>query len=908
MSALTAWPRRIAAFLLPLFITAGAHAALPAGVTQGPSVEGVTEYRLANGLTVLLFPDASKPTTVVNVTYKVGSAQENYGETGMAHLLEHLVFKGTPSRGNIQQELGRRGMEYNGSTSSDRTNYFETFTASSDNLDWALGMEADRMVNSFIRKSDLDTEMTVVRNEFENGENNPQLVLYGKMLSTTYQWHNYGHLTIGARSDIENVDIGRLQAFYKLYYQPDNAVLIVAGKFDVDSTLDKIAKYFGPIPKPSRVLPAIYTEDPVQDGERSATLRRVGNSKFLGMMYKVGRGAHPDYVATDTLGEVMTLAPAGRLYKSLVETKKATAVSVWSSAQQDPGTLTFFAQIPDGDAIEPAREAMFATFANVAKEPITEAEVARVRAKAAKYYDDVIASPQQFGVAISESIAIGDWRLFFIQRDAYRTVSAADVQRVALDYLKRSNVTVGEFIPDAKPDRAPVPPKVDVAALVKDYKGDTATAAGETFDPSPANLDARTQRFTLPNGMKVALLPKKTRGETVNFNLSLHFGNEQSVAGKATDGTLTGGMLLRGTTKKSRQEIDDAFDKFRAKVGVSGTQTGATASGQTVRGQLADTLRLTAEVLQDPAFPATELDTLKRQRNTRFEASKSEPQDVAQRALGRHDNPYPAGHPRYIPTIDESIAWNNAVTGDGVKNFYKQFYGASDAELSIVGDFDPAAMKALVTELFGRWKSPSGYARVPDPYRAIKPAALRLAVPDKANAILIGNEKWPVNDTNPDYAALLVANFILGESPSSRIYERIRQKDGLSYSAGTFFQPNSFEPNSSFGMYAIFAPQNLDKVRAGFADEFARLLKDGFTDTEVKDAKAAVIQERKLGRSEDGSVAGALTSQAYLGRTYAVSAAVDAAIEKLTTADVNAAIRKYLKSADFTYAFAGDFK
>ena len=908
MSAFIAWPRRVAAFLLPLFIAAGAHATLPAGVTHGPTVEGMTEYRLANGLTVLLFPDASKPTTVVNVTYKVGSAQENYGETGMAHLLEHLVFKGTPSRGNIQQELGRRGMEYNGSTGSERTNYFETFTASSDNLDWALGMEADRMVNSFIRKSDLDTEMTVVRNEFESGENNPQLVLYGKMLSTAYQWHNYGHLTIGARSDIENVDIARLQAFYRMYYQPDYAVLIVAGKFDVEPTLEKVAKYFGPIPKPSRVLPAIYTQEPVQDGERSATLRRVGNSKFLGMMFHTVRGAHPDYTAVDTLGEVMTLAPAGRLYKAVVETKKATAVSVWGDATVDPGTITFFAQIPDGDAIEPAREAMLATFANVAKEPITEAEVARVRAKAAKYYDDVMANPQQLGVAISESIALGDWRMFFIQRDRYRTVTPAAVQKVALDYLKRSNLTIGEFIPDAKPDRAPVPATVDVLATVKDYKGDTATAAGETFDPAPANLDARTQRFTLANGMKVALLPKKTRGETVNFNLALHFGNEQSVTGKATEGTLAGSMLLRGTTSKSRQEIDDAFDKFRAKVSVSGTQTGASASGQTVRAELANTLRLTAEVLKDPAFPAAELDTLKRQRNTRFETSKSDPQDIAQRALGRHDNPYPAGHPRYIPTIDESIAWNNAVTVDSVKNFYRQFFGASNAELAIVGDFDPDAMKALVTELFGTWKSPSPYARVPDPYRAIKPAVLRLPVPDKANAIFFGNERWQLNDTSPDYPALLVANFILGESPSSRIFERLRQKDGLSYGAGSFFQPNSFEANSGFGMYAIFAPQNLDKVRAGFAEEFARVLKDGFTDTEVKDAQAAVIQERKLGRSEDGSVAGSLTTQAYLGRTFAVSAAVDAAIEKLTTADVNAAIRKYLKSADFSYAFAGDFK
>ncbi len=318
--------RRLAAFLIPLFLATGVFAALPAGVTQGSTIEGVTEYRLANGLTVLLFPDASKPTTTVNVTYEVGSAHENYGETGMAHLLEHLVFKGTPTRGNIQTELGKRGMQFNGSTNTDRTNYFESFTANAANLDWALAMEADRMVNSYIRKSDLDPEMTVVRNEFESGENNPQLVLLGKMYASAYQWHNYAHLPIGARSDIENVNIERLQAFYRMYYQPDNAVLIVAGKFDVDPTLAAIAKYFGPIPKPTRTLPTIYTADPVQDGERTVTLRRAGNSKFLGMMFHTVRGADPDYVATDVLGDVLTDEPAGRLYKALVETHKAAAV------------------------------------------------------------------------------------------------------------------------------------------------------------------------------------------------------------------------------------------------------------------------------------------------------------------------------------------------------------------------------------------------------------------------------------------------------------------------------------------------------------------------------------------------------------------------------------------------------
>src|SRR6184192_3769677 len=238
-----------------LFVAAGVGAAaLPDGVTQGPSVEGITEYTLGNGLKVLLFRDASQPKTTLNITYLVGSRQENYGETGMAHLLEHLMFKGTPTSGSFIDAMSKRGMQYNGTTWYDRTNYYETFNASDQDLDWALAMEADRMVHSKIARSDLDSEMTVVRNEMERGENSPFQMLLQRLGSASFDWHNYGKSTIGARSDVENVDIGRLQAFYHMYYQPDNAVLIVAGRFDADKTLAAIASDFGPIPKPARVL------------------------------------------------------------------------------------------------------------------------------------------------------------------------------------------------------------------------------------------------------------------------------------------------------------------------------------------------------------------------------------------------------------------------------------------------------------------------------------------------------------------------------------------------------------------------------------------------------------------------------------------------------------------------------
>jgi len=266
--------RRFAVFavLVCAALAAQAQTALPAGVTRTASVEGITEYRLANGLKVLLFPDATKPTTTVNVTYRVGSRHENYGETGMAHLLEHMVFKGTPSIPSVFQELGRRGMQFNGTTFFDRTNYYETFTASDESLDWALRMEAERMTQSKFSKADLDTEMSVVRNEFEMGENNPRLVLWKRLQALAFDWHNYGNVTIGARSDVENVDIGRLRAFYETYYQPDNAVLVVAGKFDPAKTLGLIVKHFGPIPRPARALPRLHTVEPVQDGERSAVV------------------------------------------------------------------------------------------------------------------------------------------------------------------------------------------------------------------------------------------------------------------------------------------------------------------------------------------------------------------------------------------------------------------------------------------------------------------------------------------------------------------------------------------------------------------------------------------------------------------------------------------------------------
>ena len=888
-------------------VPALALAQLPAGVTQGVNVEGVMQFRLDNGLEVLLYPDDSKPTTTVNVTYKVGSRHENYGETGMAHLLEHLMFQGSPSVENLWKEFGKRGMEMNGTTFYDRTNYFESFPASDESLAFALKVEAERMTQAFIRKSSLDSEMTVVRNEFESGENSPLMVLWQKIQAASYDWHAYGKSTIGARSDIENVDIGRLQAFYRTYYQPDNAVLVVAGKFDPKATLEVVAREFGRIPKPSRALPRLYTSEPTADGERSVAVRRTASAQYVGALFRVMQGAHPDYAAMEALGEIMTVEPAGRLYQALVEARKATSVQNWSFATHDPGPAIFFAQVALGEPIDPAKDAMLATIFAVKDKPITQEELDRVRAKFLKDFDQTVNDPQAFGIQLSEWIALGDWRLFFLHRDRWRKLAPADVTRVATEWLKPANMTLGTFVPDAKPDRAPAVAGVDVNALVAGYKGDAAVAAGEAFDPTPATLEARTERVKLGNGMTLALLPKKTRGEIVRFSLRLRFGDENSLKDTAPAGALAGSMLQLGTRERSRQQFDDALDALRAKVAIGGGSTQASASGETVRANLGGVLKLVAEAMKSPAFDAGEFDKLVRANLASIEKARTDPQAIAGREFNRHLKPWPAGDVRETPTFDESMARLRAAKLDDAKAFHARFYGASNAELAIVGDFDPAEARALAEQLFGSWTSLSPYARVADPFRATQPVVRTIETPDKANAILIAGMTIPMSDRAPDYPAMLVAERILGGATESRMFTVVRGKLGLSYGVGTWLDEGRLDDNSTLGLYAIYAPENLEKVRAVVSAEIAQALEKGYTDEEVDNAKRAMLEERKSARAEDSTLAGSLVSQAFLGRTWAFSGDLDRAIASVSVEQANAALRKYLKPADLATFLAGDF-
>lgn len=908
------WNLLLCLFLILSSFTSGQISAVPVSnqaknSTRISSIEGITEYRLANGLQVLLFPDQTKQNITVNIIYRVGSRHEGYGETGMAHLLEHLLFKGTSKHPNIPAELTARGTSPNAITGYDRTNYFETFTATDDNLEWALDLESDRMINSYIAKKDLDSEFTVVRNEMESRENNPVPVLFDKVTATAYQWHNYGKVVIGARSDVENVKIENLQAFYKKYYQPDNATLVVAGKFDEAKTLELITKKFGSVPKPTRVLEPSWTKEPAQDGERQVTVRRVGDTQLVMAGYHVPPVSHPDFPAVIIMSRILADSASGRLYKSLVESKKATMVISDSIMTKEPGYLIFYAQLDKTASIDETQASMLQTIENFAATPPTKEEVERYKSEYLKFATTVFNEPTSVALNLTEWVARGDWRLIFLYRERMKKVTPEDVQLVAAKYFLQSNRTVGKYIPTDKPVRADIPKISDqeIFAMANEVKGGETVAAGEAFDPTPANIESRTKRGQI-GGLKTAFLAKENRGDAVTLGLNLRFGDGKSLLNRSQAGIFAGQMLMRGTTKKTRQQIKDEMTRLNAQISSGGQASNMIFFVTTTRQNLPEVIKLVAEILQEPSFPQSEFEQLKAASLTNLDNERSEPTAIAIRTMNLAFNKYPKGDVRYEQTLEEDIAAVKAVTLEDVKNFHKEFYGASSGELAIVGDFDEKEITPLLTQLFGNWKAKNPYQRIPGEYFDIPAINKTIETPDKANAFFFARLNLKIRQDNPDYAAFTLGNFMLGGGfLNSRLATRIRQKDGLSYNVGSGFNTSPFEESGVFSANAIYAPQNVERLEAAFKEELQKVVTEGFTADEITQAKQGWLLNRQRSRGQDVSLMNTLINNLFIGRTFTWDGELEQKVQSLTPEQINAAMKKYLKVDKISIVKAGDF-
>ena len=647
-------------------------------------------------------------------------------------------------------------------------------------------------------------------------------------------------------------------------------------------------------------------------------LRRVGNNQNLIMAYHGPAMASPDSAALEVLGGIMNgPGGTGRLYKALVDNKKAMGVSIGNDELHDPGVIEVSARLSNDQSLSDVKKTMLDTLAGVITEPPTQEEVDRAKTRIIQAMERELASSQMMAVNIlTETAADGDWRLIFTNYQEIKSVKPEDVLRVAKLYFKDSNRTVGMFIPDTDktPDRTTVPDAPSMDQLLTDFKPNITMAEGEVLDPTPAAVEKRVIRTTLPGGLKLALLPKATRGNLVDLNISLRFGDEKSLTGKNAAAQLTAELLIRGTKDKSRQQLQDAIQALNATIRVGGGGRGAgsglagvSGSIRTTADNLIPAMRLMAEILQQPAFPEADFDQIRQQAITALQRGKTEPGTLASEMLQANLSPFPRTDVRHVRTIDEQIEDLKKVTLDDVKSFYQQFYGASHGDIVAVGPLKTDEVQKAAAELFGSWKSPSPYTRIDSKYMKVTPIDKKIEAPDKENAQFYAGLRIQMRDTDPDYAAMVLANYMMGGDITSRLSDRIRNHEGLSYSVGSSFSAPADGDAAIFSGSVISNPTNSPKVEASFRDELRKTLADGFSQKELDTAKAAIRDSRVLGRSGDTAILGLVMLRAEVDRTLDWDTQMDQKLAALTLEQVNDAFRRHVTN-DVSVVQAGDFK
>jgi zinc protease len=561
-----------------------------------------------------------------------------------------------------------------------------------------------------------------------------------------------------------------------------------------------------------------------------------------------------------------------------------------------------------GDKIQPEEVRDIIIRELESMKPATKDEVDRAIKKYLSYREQSLAQSKTVGLELSEWIGSGDWRLLFLQRDRISNVTAKEVNDVAAKYMKQSNRTVGIFIPTQQIARASIPEAPSVASLVKEYKGGKAIAAGEGFDPTPANIEGRVKRFTLSSGMKVALLPKKTRGETVVGDVTIHFGNEKSLAGLHVAADMMGSLMKRGTEKYTRQQIDDLLAKLSSSLGVGSNLGELSVSWQSKRENFPAVLELMQEVLRKPTFPDNEFDELRRQHVQAISKSMTDPQALGGNMFQRELHPFPKTDIRYRPTLDEKLDRWNKVTRDEIVKLYKEQLGAEKGEIVVVGDFDVDAVTKQLETIFANWKSQVPFEVIHESANTkVSAKKENINTPDKENAVYFAGHTFPLKKGDPDYAALLLGNHILGGNFSSRIIDRLRQKEGLCYGCGSGLRVDAEDPYTLFRVYAICNPLNIDKVDKGAVEEVAKIVKDGVSASELDDGKKAYLQDMVVRRGDDSALAGMLQEGLYLGRTFKYYADLEKEISELQVGDVNRALAKHISPQRFVIIRAGDF-
>ncbi|MGN6182810.1 MAG: M16 family metallopeptidase [Thermoanaerobaculia bacterium] len=902
--------RRTLLLLLTLFAL-NTFAALPPNVEKSDSFHGIDQYRLkSNGMTILLVPDHTSPVFTFMVVYHVGSRNEAPGNTGSAHLLEHMIFnKSTENFGRanghktFQEVLYDAGADFsstNMTTWYDRMNGYSTLP--SDKLELAMKIEADRLGRGLILDSERQSEMSVVRNEYEIGENDPWQALWKATVATAIQAHPYHWSTIGYRSDIEGVTTEKLREHYKNFFWPNNSEAILVCDFDPEKALALFDREFGAFKPSDKPIPQVITVEPPQEGERRVVVSRPGTIGMVMLGYIRPGAKHPDFMPLEVLTSILADGVNSRLYRALVDKGLAANVQANNFTLRDPYPILVDATLAQGKSHQEVEDAIKAALAEIAANGVSDDEVKRAQQQIEVAVIRSRDGTYNFASNLGESVASTDWKWFLTYIDNIKSVTAADVQRVAKTYLVPNHATVGWFVPGAPAAPASETPAPSVAVAATPSTPSVATKASA---PATGTFAQRTLRKVLKNGLTVDIVENHSV-PTVAIRGLILAGNSAAPAGKPAIPTLTARMLQRGTTSRTKEEIGKLLDDVGASRSWSASLTEASLTANGMARDLPLLLSVLADEVKNPAFGAEELAKAKKELETEYLRADD---NTASRASQRLTQLiYSDTHPYFGQGRETLLASNNAATAQELRAFQRARYSGSNFILAIVGDIDAAKTMALVEKQFGDLPKGEKLSLTDSPAQTIAPVREAITMRGKANMNLIIGSASNLRRTDADYDAALIANAALGQnSLSSRVGKRVRDTEGLSYNLFSRYLWSDVLP----GVWLInvnVAPQNLEKALHSTMDEIRKFAKEGVTDAEVEAQKSFFAGNYQVGLGSNGGIALALVSAEKFGFGPKYLDEYPARIKKVTPAEVNTALKKHFFVDKLHTIVAGDLE
>ncbi len=875
----------------------------------------INEYKLENGLLILLKENHNSSTISFNVVYRVGSKYECPGLTGISHLIEHMMFKSTKNHplGQFDRLITLCGADGNAYTWLDETVYYELIDK--DKIDVALELEADRMQNLLLNEEEHAYEMTVVKNELEQREDSPHVLLLETMINFAFQVHPYSIPTIGRVEDVVGITTEDLRKYYKKYYHPDGAFIVAVGGFNSEELLEKIKKYFGGIPKGNISLPIIPREPP-QLGQRRFVIKKSGNTDYIVMGFHIPEGENEDSYPLTTLSQILGIGKTSRLYKALVETGMASYVFASASPfnHADPFLFIIGAGVNNGVAPEEVEKRIFAEIEMIQKNGITEEELRRAikQAKVSFIYDkDSVNSEAQTIITFELASSYRDIERYL---PSLELVSLSDIKRVANSYLTPEKATIGYFIGlrgsgnNSNKDIANIPQPLNLSEKVNFLQVAPSRLSSSKSDKGVSFTLEKVNSTTIAsyeNGLKVLVL-ESHQNETVaisGYVLAGAIFNEPEKRGLAR---LTGDMLIRGTSQMGSDEIAQLLEDNGMELIFSGGREHTSISAKCITEDLSTLLGLLFETLRFPSFEEEELSKAKliidneitRLEDSTFERALFSARDEL---LGT-DNPY-AG---MLTGTHESLA---SITREELVEFHSTYFKPSSTTITIVGDVNAESVIREISMLIHNWQTDSGqdvdfsaYYLASEKLCIQSEKFIRIDMPDKSNVSLVFVKKG-LNRCSSDFYSAMVANFIFGGDFMSRLNERLRVKEGLTYGSLSFFQPGR-----GAGPWVISVqvnPESIDKAIEIVKEEWHRFFADGVTEDELYKAKSYFTGNFSVRLDTIYAISSLLADIEYFSLGYDYMARYKDIISSLTLADVNEAIKRRFNPERWVLAIAG---